>query len=456
MLHWRRLPPPVLFLLSFIVLIAIGTLGFLLLPGLYTGPRLGILNALFTSTSAVCVTGLIVVDTASYFTFWGQLWILLLIQLGGLGLVTLSTMIIGAMGRRLSLRSEMLAGALPHHTRHAEVWQIALRVARFTAAVELGGAIVLFALWVPHYPVPQAAWHALFHAISAYCNAGFSTFSDSLVGFADQPMVLLAISILIIVGGLGYLTLGELARWARAGRTHPSRRLSSHTYAAVVTSAALLAVGWLLFAVFEWNGALGGLSWLERLVNALFLSVTPRTAGFNNVDYAQVGSATAVLTMMLMFVGGSPGSTAGGVKTTTIAVLVALGLSRLRGRRYVELHQRAIPEDTIERGISVFMLASVVLIAGFFLVSLLQSAGLSASASHAQFLPITFEVISAFATVGLSMGETTRLTEPALLVVSLLMYIGRVGLLSFFAAMTLRRGTPPAFLRPAQEDLMVG
>lgn len=232
-------------------------------------------------------------------------------------------------------------------------------------------------------------------------------------------------------------------------------RLSSHTWAVVVMTSTLLISGWILLATFEWNGALGDMSIADRLANSWFMSVTPRTAGFNSVDYSTVGNDSAALTIMLMFVGGSPGSTAGGVKTTTIAVLVALGLSRIRGFKFVGLKQRAIPEGTIERTVGIILLAMLVLTVAFFLLNSIQSLGLTSHASRDVFLPVAFEVVSAFSTTGLSMNYSPQLHPAGELVVIWLMFVGRVGLLSFFAAAVLRRGHV-AHLRPAQEDVMVG
>lgn len=462
---WRRLSPPALFLASFALLIAIGTLGLLVIPGLQAGPELGLVDTVFTMTSAVCVTGLIVIDTATQFTLAGQIWILLFIQLGGIGLISLTTLLIGALGRRLSLRSEMLTMAPVRREDRPEVWQIALGVTRFSLIVEGIGALLLFILWLPRFSPGEAAWHAVFHSISAYCNAGFSTFSDSLIGFARSPLTLLVISMLVILGGLGYLTFEELVRWWRSARARRagarirlrgSHRLSSHTWSVVVMTVALLVGGWVLFAIFEWTDTLANMSVIDKLANAWFMSVTPRTAGFNTVDYAAVGNDTATLTMMLMFVGGSPGSTAGGIKTSTLAVLIALGLSRIRGHRFVGLKDRAIPPGTIERSVGIFLLASVVLIVTFFALGAIQAIGLHAAETRNQFLPIAFEAVSAFSTVGLSMNLTTELYDASKLILVGLMFIGRVGLLSFFTAMTLRRSQPPAYLRPAQEDVIVG
>ncbi|HEY5922190.1 MAG TPA: potassium transporter TrkG [Kofleriaceae bacterium] len=462
LLLWQRLSPPALFMASFVLLIAIGTAGLMWIPGLEHDAPLGLIDALFTMTSAVCVTGLAVVDTATHFTFWGQLWLLLFIQLGGIGLITLTTLIIGAMGARLSLRSEMLTMAPTRQGDRPEVWQIALAVMKFSAIVEGAGMLLLFGLWAFEHPLDEALWHAIFHSVSAYCNAGFSTFSDSLMG--ERALVLIIISFEIIVGGLGYLTFEEVLRWwkhVRARRTgvrvrlRGGHRLSSHTWAVIVTTSVLLFSGWVVLAMFEWNRTLAGMDLIDKLANSWFLSVTPRTAGFNSVDYGNVGNDTVALTMMLMFVGGSPGSTAGGIKTTTLAVLVALGLSRIRGLRFVGLKQRAIPEGTVERTVGMMLLSILVLTVSFFLLNSIQGFGLTSQESREQFLPIAFETFSAFGTVGLSMNYSAKLYPAGQLVVIMLMFIGRVGLLSFFSAVVLKRGHTGS-LRPAQEDVIVG
>ncbi len=451
--------------MSFVVLIAIGTLGLMLIPGLQVGTKLSFIDSLFTMTSASCITGLTVTDISVQFTRLGQAWILLFVQLGGFGVLTLSTMLIGVLGKRLSLRSEMLAMAPTRRDDHTEVWQIALKVARFTIVVELIGMVVLFALWFPRFDADDAAWHATFHAISAYCNAGFSTFSDSLMSFRESPSTLIVVSLLVIIGGFGFLTFEELLRWSRTLRTRRdgvrirmsgTHRLSSHTWVVVVTTLVLLFGGWLLFAIFEWPDALGTMSLDEKLANSWFMSVTARSSGFNSIDYTGIGNDSATLTMMLMFVGGSPGSTAGGIKTSTFAVLVALALSRMRGLRYVGVKDRAIPERTIQASVAIILLSMVVLLAAFFVFSAIESHGSSTNATRQQFLPVAFETVSAFTTTGLSMNLTPTLATGSKLVIVPLMFIGRVGLLSFFAAVTLRRGHPPSFQRPAQEDIIVG
>ena len=455
--YWHGVSPSMLLALSFAVLIALGTAGLMLLPGIYRKEPLGFLDALFTITSAVCVTGLTVVDTATWFTRWGQLWILLCIQLGGIGLITLTTIIIGAVGRRLSLRSEVIVGAPIDYTQRRNVTNLAWAVTRFTLLAETLGALVLWMEWSPRFGAKEAAWHAVFHAVSAFCNAGFSTFSDSLIGMADQPLVLLIISVLIILGGLGYLSGEETLRWWSDRHARGRQRMSVHTFAALVVTAVLLVAGTLLFALFEWHGVLERFGLLDKVSNAWFLSVTARTAGFNSVSYAQVANSSAFLTILLMVVGGSPGSTAGGLKTTTLAVLGALAWARMRGRRFAELHGRSLPTGTTERTVSLALVAFAVMTAAIFVLSYSETRGASTQEARHAFLPLFFEVVSAFCTVGLTMDVTPTLSAFGKGLIILLMYVGRLGPLAFFAALSLQStGYVRRSVRPAHEDLIVG
>jgi trk system potassium uptake protein TrkH len=292
--------------------------------------------------------------------------------------------------------------------------------------------------------------------VSAFCNAGFSTFSDSLVGFGGQPGVLLVVSLLVVLGGFGYLSSAEVLRWARPAPQGRSPRLSTHTVAALAVTLGLLAAGTACFALFEWRGVLAPFGAAGKLVNAWFMAVTPRTAGFNSVAYGEVSNVTATLTVILMFIGGSPGSTAGGVKTTALAVLVVLALARIRGRRYVELHRRAIPEATIQRTVILVLVAFALVTACVFLLSWTETHAAPLAVARQAFLPLCFEAVSAFGTVGLSMGVTPELSTAGKLVIILLMFVGRVGPLSFFAAIALRSAGRPADFRPAHEDLIVG
>lgn len=454
-IKWMGISAPMLFVQSFALLISIGTAGLMWIPGLQLGPQLGFIDALFTMTSAVCVTGLIVVDTATHFTRWGQLWLLLFIQLGGIGLVTLTTLIIGAMGRRLSLRSEMIVGVPVDTQEHRSVRNLTFAVARYTFLIEAVGALLLWIWWVPRFGFVEAAWHAVFHSISAFCNAGFSTFSDSLVGFNTSPVTLVLISLLIIAGSFGFLSTEEVIRWWRAPKVGRAR-LSVHTWAALTITVVLLMGGALAYGISEWRGAFEDLPAIDRVFNAWFLSVTARTAGFNSVSYAALTNSGVLVTIMLMLAGGSPGSTAGGLKTTTVAVLVALALTRIRGRRYTILHGRTVPEGTVQRTVSLVMVVGTVLLVAVFLLGILESRGLALEQSRMVFLPLVFEAVSAFCTVGLSMDVTVQLGSASRLLTLLLMFIGRVGPLVFFAAISMRLDPDRARIREAAEDLIVG
>jgi trk system potassium uptake protein TrkH len=462
--HWRRLPtgrswqqrltPSRLFVGSFLVLIAVGTAGLLVLPGLYTGPRLGFVDALFTATSAVCVTGLIVVDTATYFTVWGQAWLLLLIQLGGLGLITFATVILASLGRRLSLRYEAVVAGPFDAVPALDTKRLVRDVLLFTFAFEAAGALLLYAGWAPRMGPAEAAWPSFFHAVSAFCNAGFSTFSDSLMGFQRDPYTLGVVALLIVAGGLGFLTMEELLAWRRARRERRRYRLSLHSLLVLGTTAVLLVGGAVLFVPFEWGRTLDGLPWWARLVNGAFMSVTARTAGFNAIDYGAATDNANFLTVLLMFVGGSPGSTAGGVKTTTMALLGLLALSRLRGLEATSFAGRSVPEETERRAVGLVVLAALAVTAGIFLLTTTEEA--AGPAVTDPFLRYTFEAFSAFNTVGLSMNLTPTLSTGGRWIILVLMFVGRVGPLTAAAALTRSRRLRASTFRYAYEDVEVG
>ena len=454
---WHSLTPPQLFVASFVALVVLGTLGLKLLPGLYTGAPLGWIDALFTATSAVCVTGLVVVDTATYFTTAGQAFLLLLIQLGGLGMIAFTTVIILALGRRLSLRHERLSSASAEVAPHVPVNRLTRDIVLFTVGIEALGALALYGLWAPHLGWGAAAWPALFHAVSAFCNAGFSTFSDSLVGFQTSGGTLLVVAALIVAGGIGFLTMEELVLWRRTSRARHMFRLSLHSRLALATTAVLLAGGWLLFALFEWEGTLAHLRGVDRLINALFLSVTPRTAGFNSIDYANATDSTNFLTIILMFIGGSPGSTAGGLKTTTFALIGLVAWERFRGREIPSLWARSVPEETIQRAIGLAVVVFAVVTGSIFLYTWTEHTGPAALAAGSnRFLALMFEGVSAFNTVGLSMGVTATLSDAGKWLTVLLMFVGRVGPLTFAAALAIAAERQDVAYRHAYEDVVVG
>ncbi|MBI4408723.1 MAG: potassium transporter TrkH [Gemmatimonadetes bacterium] len=449
---WRRLTAAQLLVASFLVLVTFGTTLLLALPGLYTGERLSFVDALFTATSAVCVTGLVVVDTATYFTPLGQAVLLLLIQLGGLGILTLTTLVILMLGRPLTLRAEAVVGAsaaLPH----IKAGQLIRGIIGYTLAIELVGAFLLWLAWTPRFSALDALWPALFHAISAFCNAGFSVFSESLVRVSGDALGLVIMMGLIVLGGLGFLVLEELHlwRWGRGGV-----RVSLHTRLVLVATLILVAGGALLFAALEWTNTLAAFPAALRPVHALFLSITPRTAGFNTVGYAELTNASLLLTMILMIIGGSPGSTAGGLKTTTVALLVALALARLRGRVATSAFRRTIPEGTIQRAIGLAVFVLVLVNAALLILQITEVGSLPHSQAQGRFLQLAFEAASAFNTVGLSMGITPDLSAAGRVILAMLMFVGRVGPLTLVASMAVAAERRVVRLRYATEDVVVG
>lgn len=445
----RRLTSAEVLAGSFFGLIFAGTLALKFLPGLYTGEALDWTDSVFTATSAVCVTGLIVVDTGRHFTFEGQLVILALIQLGGLGMLTLTSMIISTFGGRISLRSESVVTSAQVAMPHVPPRDLIIDVVRFTFFFEAIGAVLLYLIWGPRLGWIEALWPSLFHSVSAFCNAGFSTYSDSLSGFRDSPATLIVISTLVILGGFGFIAIEELAQ--RFSKNDRKRKVSTHTKLAICCTVLLLGVGWILFACFEWNQSLRELPVIDRLSNAFFMSVTPRTAGFNTIDYADVSNSANFLTLLLMTIGGSPGSTAGGMKTTTFALLGLLAWSRLRSQASVNFSGRSIPDETIQRAVGLFVISSGAVLVGIFLLTSLGDY----LDDRDVFLMQVFEVVSAFNTVGLSMGITGDLSVGSRWIIIILMFVGRIGPLALAAILRVqfaRRGS----YRLAYEDVMVG
>ena len=458
---WNTLTPSQVFVGSFLTLIVLGTVGLQTLPGLFTGPGLSWTDAFFTITSAVCVTGLIVVDTAEYFTTWGQAYILILIQLGGLGIIAFTSIIISSLGQRLSVRHEELAEGPAAHVPQISPLDLTWAVFRFTLVAEAIGATLLYTFWVPRFGWGTTnVWHAVFQSVSAFCNAGFSTFTTSLEAFQGNAPLLITVMVLIVLGGLGFLTLEEVWLWSGARGTQKQGsgrfRLSLHSQIVLATTAVLILSGWIFFTFFEWSNTLAGMPVGTRLVNGLFASITPRTAGFNTIDYAETLPSTNFLTILYMSMGGSPGSTAGGLKTTTTALLALLAWSKLRGKVHVSISSRTIPSSTISQAMGLFVVAFVVVTVGIYGLTLVEFKSVFMSATESDFLVHMFEAVSAFNTVGLSMGATGGLTTAGRWLTIVLMFIGRVGPLTVAEAMSRGSKQRTGMTRYAHEDVAIG
>jgi trk system potassium uptake protein TrkH len=406
-------------------------------------------DALFISASAVCVTGLSTIDVPNVLSFWGELWLVALIQAGALGILTFAALVVAAVGRRSGLDVQEATGDFSAILPSGSARQMLATIFGFTITVEALGAAALFALWYDDYGFARGAWIAVFHAVSAFGNAGFSLFSDNLMGQQSSPLVLLTMGALIVAGGLGFPVIQDLRMRVR----NPRRRLTTHTRLAVSATIVLLLGGAGSFLFFEWNRELATMGPVDRVANALFMSITPRTAGFNTVDYDGITNASLFLTFVLMWIGGAPASTAGGAKVTTATLLALVLWARLKGENTVSFAGRTIPAETVNRatGLAVGM---VLILMAFLTLMVAFEPAQDPSAERAQLVRLAFEVQSALSTVGLSMNLTPTLAAGSRLTLVVVMLLGRVGPLAVLGAMALR--SQRTTWRYAHEDVLIG
>ncbi|HKJ03234.1 MAG TPA: potassium transporter TrkG, partial [Longimicrobiales bacterium] len=382
-------------------------------------------------------------------TFWGQAWLALLIQLGGLGILTLTTLVMTRLGRVSVSMEEAGSGNVP--LRHVDERRLLTTVVAVTLVVEAGGALLLWLDWRGRFGAVGALWPALFHAVSAFCNAGFSLFPDSLVGLRTSPVTLGVVGTLIVLGGMGFVVAEDVRARAR-GRTD---RLSVQSRLVLVSTAILLLVGWVYYLFFEWSHELSGLAVWDKVTNALFMSVTARTAGFNTVDYGRISNPSYLFTILLMLVGGSPGSAAGGIKTTTFATLILALRSRLKGETDVTVFERSLPGETISRATSL-TLGSLIFLGCMVFLLMVTESPVVGYRDRGHLVDVVFEAHSAFGTVGLSTGVTASVAPASRLVLSLLMFAGRVGPAALVASMISAAARRRVSYRLGREDIMIG
>jgi trk system potassium uptake protein TrkH len=450
----RFVTPLNLPLLSFAGLIIAGSF-LLMLPAAANGPPLSATDALFTATSATCVTGLVVVDIGTRLTLFGQWVVLILIQCGGLGFMTFSTVLMVVIRGRFSFVSRSVVQESFTHTPDVRLPSLVRQVLLLTLLFEGVGAALLWLHFVGIYSPTEALYHAVFHSVAAFCNAGFSLYSDNLMSYQADLLVNLTVCGLIITGGIGFLVLMELIRVFRAPteRRRP-QRLSLHTKLVLSVTLSLLTIGTLGFLYFEWQGVMAGLPGSVKVMAAFFQSVTARTAGFNTLDFGEMADVTLVFTILLMFVGASSGSTGGGIKTNTLGVLVALSRSVLRGEEVPHVFKRTIAPATVGRAISVLVASAVVVCVATLAMIYTEVGVVSHRLSRGSFLELLFEVVSAFGTVGLSVGITPSLTWGGKLILTFVMYLGRLGPLSIAVALAGKERRPP--YQYAEEHIMIG
>jgi len=436
---------------GFASLIAVGT-ALLMLPAAAASGKLGFVDALFTAVSASCVTGLVVVDTGTALSRFGQIVILGLIQAGGLGIMTLSTLFLLLGGRRPSLVGRMVIQDAFTGGGERRVPDIIRDVFLFTLVIEGIGALLLFLRFLPGRTAGQAVYYAIFHAVSAFCNAGFAFFSDSFISFREDLTVNLVLCFLIVCGGIGFLVLSELKRNFPYNRRRWSR-LSLHTKLVLTVTAILLLVSTLLITLMEWQNTAASLPVPGRFLAGFFQAVSARTAGFNTLPIGNMANETLFVLMLLMFIGASPGSCGGGIKTSSFASLIVLGISRLRGHSRPNVFHRTISAASIAKAMSVVLVSTIVIALATMAVLMTELGETPHSHSRGKFLELLFEVISAFGTVGLSTGITESLSRAGKLILSLVMFVGRLGPLVIVLAVS--RPEAPRYYY-AEEDIMSG
>jgi trk system potassium uptake protein TrkH len=444
----RILTPAQTIVLAFLAAIGVGAL-LLSLPAAHAqGASVSPLDALFTATSAVCVTGLAVVDTGGAFSRLGQTIILLLIKAGGLGILSLGALLALATGRRVDFRERLVLQAQSGRLHVGGVVRFVRNLLLFTTAIELTGAALLYVRFRESYPAGEAAFQALFHSVSAFNNAGFALHPDSLMRYATDPLVSLVIAALIITGGLGVAVVFELTRRLATRRPRGRVALGLHTRVALTMTGLLILTATAFILVAEWGnpGTLGPLTAPQKLLAAFFQAVTPRTAGFNSLEFTEMQRGTLIFVMLLMFVGANPGSTGGGIKTTTAAVLLVALWAVARGHNRPALFRRHIDAALITR-------AAVITTMALLVIGLVVTT-LSFTEPQLGELQLVFETFSAFATVGLSLGATPELSPAGRLLITSVMFLGRVGLITFALAVAKRR--QDVSIRYPSEELIVG
>ncbi len=408
------LNPPRVLVLGFLALILIGGVLLSIPQATASGKNTSLLDALFTSASASCVTGLIVVNTAEHWSLFGQVIILLLIQIGGLGIMTMATIVSLIAGKKISLKERLIIKEQMNQETLSGLVKLIRYVIFLTFAVEVVGAIFLSLTFIPKYGVEKGIWFSIFHSISAFCNAGFDITGDSFISFTSSYLTISTLSVLIIVGGIGFAVILDIAKnrkWTRLGL---------HTKLVLTISGGLLLLGSVFFFILEYSNpeTLGSMKFIDKIFAAFFASVVPRTAGFNSIDISLMRESSAFLTIILMFIGGSPGSTAGGIKTVTFGVILISTISIIRGNRDTEVFKKAINPEIISKSLAIVTAGMGLVIFMAFVLTITEGKA---------FLDVLFESASAFATVGLSRGITPDLTDIGKVIIILTMYAGRVG-----------------------------
>ncbi|MBE7018022.1 MAG: Trk family potassium uptake protein [Ruminococcaceae bacterium] len=421
--------------LGFLILIAVGTVLLCLPFSTASGERAGLGISFFTAVSAATVTGFTLRDTVTFWSDFGHVVILLLFQVGGLGVMTIATMFFMLIRRRVGLRQREVMVESLNSTHVGGIMRLLKQLLLITAFAEAAGALLLAVRFVPVFGFGRGLWYGLFHSVSAFCNAGFDLMGTmgncgSLSAFSDDWYVNIILMMLIILGGLGFLVLSDIYQ-----KGFRFRMFSLQSKIVLTSSAVFIVGGAVLFWIFESNGVQAGMSGGEKLLTSLFASVTSRNAGFITTDASALSSGGRLLLMLLMFVGGSPGSASGGVKTTTIVVILSHAFCRIRRERSVSIFGRRIEDDAVNKAVAIVCINLVLIFTGSFIVCALQP--------EMALDRVLFEMVSALGTAGISTGLVRELTSASQWVVMVLMFLGRLGSVSFGIALLEKRMSPP-------------
>ena len=440
--------------LGYLTVIIVGTLLLLLPFATNAGePQTGFVDALFTATSATCITGLIPFDTATHFTLFGQIVILCMIQLGGLGFMTFVTIIFRTIGKKSGVYETKALMLSAGEDNRQELHRLFRNLLIGTLIFELIGAAVLSIRFIPEFGFGQGVYFSVWHSVSAFCNAGFDLMGGvhtantfvSLTHYASDPLVCITISLLICIGGLGFCVWDDI--WVNRFQI---KKYKLHTKVVLLMTAIILLLSTVLFLLFEWsNPEITNLNFWQKSCVAFFNACTPRTAGFSVIDYSTASDGSYLLTLMSMFIGGSPASTAGGVKTTTLFVIIMGTISVFQGKRDIEVGKRRVHNSLLRQALAVFVACLFLTMISCLLIGVLESGNAQIGIKE-----ILFEVVSAIANVGLSMGVTPDLTVASKIILALLMFVGRVGIVTFALAFAER--TDAAEVKKPVDTMLIG
>jgi potassium uptake protein, trkH family len=404
---------------GFFIIILIGAIILNMQFSSSKGENIGFLDALFTATSSVCVTGLIVADTGTYWSNFGKFVIMVLIQIGGLGFMTIGTLGVLISGEKLSYSNKLLIQDSLSHEKTSGIIKFCKRIVLVSLFIEFVGAICLSFAFVPEFGLVKGLWYGIFHSVTAFCNAGFDIMGNfsSLTSYFNNPIVNITIMLLIILGGLGFSTIFDI------NRKRAFKKFRLNTKIILITTAILIVIPTFLFFIFEMNNpkTLGNMNLGEKILASLFQVVSPRTAGYNTIELSQMYDSTKFLTIILMFIGGAPASTAGGLKITTFAIIIISVYCLFKQRSEIEVFGRTIPFKNLNKALVSLVIGFTLIITGTMIIL---------SNSDFDFLTVLYEVTSAYATVGLTLGITTKLNAVCKITLIILMFMGRVGSLT--------------------------